>query len=227
MKGKLHSNHVPFNLEVFFFFLKPALNIKHESQSSRAKGRDVFRTKSEPALFSLSVFSLWPFFWFCFWCWEDQDEAGLSTVHRVLSQNGACSHLSTSEYAAGCRLSVKLPDLWPFIESSWGAVAAVGSFLPAISECRGTRLGAAGFLDELFLGGAAVVTCFAAPPAAAAAAEPLFPEPCLALRVLLAINVSSSWEADPKRTWSPASAASANMDRAPPRLLQESQHSLL
>ena len=103
----------------------------------------------------------------------------------------------------------------------------VGSFLPVIPTCLGTRLGAVVIFDGVFLSGAGVVTCFAAFPVEA---DPL-PEPCLPSRVPLAateaVNVSSSWEADPKRTCSSVSAASENRDRAPLRLLQESQQSLL
>lgn len=105
-----------------------------------------------------------------------------------------------------------------------GGGAIAGSFLPVRPMCRGTRLGAVVIFDGVFLSGAGVVTCFAD-------VEDPLPEPCLPLRVPLAtteaVNVSSSWEADPKRTCSSVSAASENRDRAPLRLLQESQHSLL
>lgn len=101
------------------------------------------------------------------------------------------------------------------------------SFLPVRSACRGTRLGAVVIFDGVFLTGAGVVMCFAAPPDVA---DPL-PVPCFPPRVPLAataaVNVSRSCEADPKRTFSSVSAASENIDRAPVRLLQESQHSLL
>lgn len=103
----------------------------------------------------------------------------------------------------------------------------MGSFLPVSPICRGTRLGAVVIFDGVFFSGAGVVMCFAALPDGA---DPL-PEPCLPLRVLLAateaVNVSSNWEADPKRTCSSVSAASENRDNAPLRLWQESQHSLL
>lgn len=184
------------------------------------KREGTFWTKSEPALFSLSV---------------SLSLCGVFGVRRLRMKldyllyikspegEGRYFHLSTSEYAVGCRLSVKLPDLWPSVGSARGDVAIAGSFLPVRPVCRGTRLGAVVFFDEVFLSGAGVVTCFAALPVVA---DPL-PEPCLPLRVLLAVNVSSSWEADPNRTCSSVSAASANRDRAPLRLLQESQHSLL
>lgn len=75
-----------------------------------------------------------------------------------------------------------------------------GSFLSVIPTCRGTLLGAVVIFDVVFLSGAGVVMCFVALPDVVDA----LPEPCLPLRVALAateaVNVSSSWEADPKRT---------------------------
>lgn len=98
-----------------------------------------------------------------------------------------------------------------------------GSSLRAAATCRGTRLGAVVILA--FLGGAGVVTCLAELP------DPPLPGPCLPPRVLLlamdAVNVSSSWEAEPKRACSSVSATSEKSDSAPLRLLQESQQSLL
>lgn len=137
-------------------------------------------------------------------------------------------HLSTSEYAVGCRLPAKPLDLWPSAGSAWGdAAAGAERFLPVTSARLGTRLGAVVIFDGLFLSGAGVVMCFEALPAA----EDPLPEPCLAPRVALAateaVNVSSSCEAEPKRTCSSVSAASENIDKEPLRLLQESQHSLL
>lgn len=91
-------------------------------------------------------------------------------------------------------------------------------------SCRGTRLGAVVTFDGFLLSGAEVVMCLVALPDA-------LPDPCLPPRVPLAaaevVNVSSSWEADPKRTCSSVSATSENKDSAPLRLLHESQHSLL
>lgn len=135
-------------------------------------------------------------------------------------------HLSTSEDAVSCGRSVGLLNHWSSIGFPSGDDddddAAAGSFLVAVFACRGTRRGAAVLFGGDFLSAAGVLTGFAAPP---------LPEPCLAPRVPLfsteAVNVCSSWEADPKRRCSSASAASANMESAPVRRLQESQHSLL
>lgn len=131
-------------------------------------------------------------------------------------------HLSTSEYAASCGWSVGLLDPWPWTGLPSGDDATAGSLLAAVFVCRGTRRGAAVLFHGDFLSGAGVLAGFAAPP---------WPEPCLPPRVMLvateAVNVCSSWEADRKRRCSSVSAASANMESAPLRRLQESQHSLL
>ena len=131
-------------------------------------------------------------------------------------------HLSNPEYAVSCRRSVGLTDPWPSMGFPSGDDAAAGSFLAAVFVCRGTRRGAAVLFDGDFLSGAGVLVGFAALP---------LPEPRLPPRVPLvstgAVNVCRSWEADPKRRCSSVSAASANMESAPVRRLQESQHSLL
>lgn len=182
--------------------------------------KEIFRVRirvkflqSEPALFFLSLFS-----------GVRRLRMKLDYLLYITSPKGKSYdfHRSTSEYATGCRLSTKLLDLWPWVGPAW-----VDSFLSVRSACRGTRLGAVAIFDGVFLTGAGVVMCFAAPPDVA---DPL-PAPCFPPRVPLAataaVNVSRSCEADPKRTCSSVSAASENIDRAPVRLLQESQHSLL
>lgn len=139
---------------------------------------------------------------------------GVSDMRRLRMKRraGPRSHLSASGCAAGHRRSVESLHLWR---------PPAGSF-----AWRGTRRGAvAAVFGELFFGGAVVVRRFAAAP---------LPGPRFPARVVLdAVSVSSSWEADPKRTCSSTSAASEYIDRAPPlppplpRLSQESQHSLL
>lgn len=115
----------------------------------------------------------------------------------------------------------------PSVGSARGDGALTCTFLPVKPTCRGTLLSVVVIFDVVFLGGAGVVMCFAAFPEVA---DPLL-EPCLPLRVTLAateaVNVSRSWEADPKRICSSVSAVSEKGDRPPLRLLQESQHSLL
>lgn len=129
-------------------------------------------------------------------------------------------HLSTSEYAVSGRRSVGLLDPWPWLGVTSGDEAIAGSFLAAVFMCRGTRRGAAVFFGGVFLSGAGMLTGFGA-----------LPLPCLPPRVPLvsteAVNVSRSWEADPNRSSSSVSAASANIESVPLRRLQESQHSLL
>lgn len=88
-----------------------------------------------------------------------------------------------------------------------------GSFLPLRPMCRGTRLGAALIFDWVFFGGAGrvlVAVFLAAPPEAAG----FPPRLCFPPRVALAaISVSSSWEADPKRTCSVVSVSAASVNR--------------
>lgn len=135
-------------------------------------------------------------------------------------------HRSTSEDTLICRRSVKLLDPWPWIrfpsDDDDDDAAAAGSFLAAVPECRWTRRGAAVLFKEGFLSGAEVLAGFAAPPLP----ESGLPPP-VALVSPEAVSVCSSWEADPKRRCSSVSAASANMESAGVRRLQESQHSLL
>lgn len=221
-RWKLPLDHFPLNLNMIVTF--SPLNIKYESQYQGQKEKGKVLTTKWTSTFSLFlsvslsvVFLVWKD---SGWSWM------IYCTLRVQMGKGHHFHLPTSEYV-GHRLSVKLLDLWPSAGSARGSVVMAGSFLPVRPMCRGTRLGALVIFAGVFLSGAGVVTCFAALPVGA---DPL-PEPCFPPRVPLAateaVNVSSSWEADPNRTCSSVSAASENRDRAPLRLLQESQHSLL
>lgn len=129
-------------------------------------------------------------------------------------------HLSTSENAVSGRRSVGLLDPGPCSGFTSGDEVIAGSFLAVVFVCRGTRRGAAVLFVGVFLSGAGVLAGFGA-----------LLLPCLPPRVPLvsteAVNVSRSWEADPKRRSSSVSAASANIESVPLRRLQESQHSLL
>lgn len=193
-----------------------------------AGGKGNSEQQSEPALFFLFsflfFFSVLPVMVLA---WEDSGWSWIiyCTLRVLKGGKSRRSHLSTSEYALGRWLSVKLLRLWPLLRSARAGVAGAGSLRPETPACLGTLLGA---VLTFFLGGAGVAAGrLAAPPAEA---DALF-ELCLAPRVRLAaieaVNVSSSWEADPKRTCSSVSAASEKRDRAPARRLQESQHSLL